>query len=97
MLSCSIFRQSFNHYATQITNKELPYDLITTPDQGEEWMKQINTVISQHNELNAKSPHYSQELKQVNDEIWFGVDTEFSQNQSMYHSLHKIPSCQIES
>ena len=91
ILSYPIIRQSLHHYATQSKYKELDYDLITTAEEGEQWMKQINTAIAKHNKLNPKSPHYSQQLKHVNDEIWFGVDTEFSQNQSMYYSLQLFP------
>jgi len=72
---------SNHHYSiTHSKQNQLQFDVITTAQDGQKWMKNIKNKISKYNKRSTKTPHYCQELSHVNDEIWFGVDTEFSQN-----------------
>lgn len=83
-----------------ITN-DMEYDLITTAQQGREWMKQIRDRVrgSKYFPESAHwtpSEHYAERLSEVDDTIWFGVDTEFVEKQcilfdALFHKSSLIP------
>eukprot|EP01083_Nonionella_stella_P049282 131376_1 len=73
-------------YHSTCQSQDIEYDVIKTPQEGREWMSHISAIIDEHcasNKHNTESSnHYSAQLDTINDDIWFGTDTEYSEVES---------------
>eukprot|EP01084_Bolivina_argentea_P180016 311010_1 len=93
------YERKFVHQSILKTHDK--YELIETAEDGEKWMERIEKKVlsnskkhdASNNDTNA---HYSQQLNNVNDNIWFGVDTEFSKNEQRRSQYNNTQICMLQ-
>ena len=76
---------SIQHFSIN-TAEDSSFDVIKTAEEGAKWMKNIKQKLSEthpQKHVSYRQDHYSRQLNSVNDDIWFGVDTEFEEQQPL--------------